>query len=261
MANSIYTGDVLDFLRTLPDRSAGLILIDPPYSIRKDFGSSTVNRTLDEWIEWCNLWLAEAARIVGPEGNIMVYSLHSSAAFLHVALHRLGLTYRRQLIWHYENGFTTFRKAPPSEYEVILWFALNEDSTFIPLRKPYKSQARISHKITKNGKLWTPHPEGRLEGDVWNIPTLAGRRFSKEKVPHPTQKPLQLATRLISHFSNPGDLVVIPFVGSGTECVAAAMLGRQFVGAELNPQYVEIAEVRLQDLDSQELSQNIARLL
>ncbi len=147
--NTIYTGDVLDFLRELPDRCADLILIDPPYSIKKDFGSATVNRSLEEWIEWSRLWLAEAARVIALKGNVMVYSLHSSAAFLHVELYRLGLAYRRQIIWHYENGFNTFRSAPPSEYEVILWFARDRASTYHPIRKPYKSQARIRHKITK----------------------------------------------------------------------------------------------------------------
>ncbi len=245
--DTIYTGDVLDFLRTLPDRCADLVLADPPYSIKKDFGSATVNRSLEQWLEWSCQWLAEAVRIVAPMGNVMVYSLHSSAAFLHVELHRLGLAYRRQIIWHYENGFNTFRAAPPSEYEVILWFAPSEASTFHSLRKPYKSQARIRHKITKNGKVWQPHPDGRLEGDVWNLPTLAGRRFAKEKVLHPTQKPLELAVRLVDHFSNPGELVVVPFVGSGTECLAARALGRRFVGAELNPEYVKIAEQRLNE--------------
>ena len=245
--NTIYAGDAIELLQSLPDQCAGLVIADPPYSIRKDFGPTTISRNLSEWVEWSKLWLHEAARIVAADGNIMIYSLHSSAAYLHVELARLGLMYRRQIIWHYENGFNTYRKAPPSEYEVILWFGHSANSTYHPLRKPYKSQERIRHKITKNGKVWHPHPEGRLEGDVWDMPTLAGQRFSKERLPHPTQKPLELATRIVAHFSNAGDLVVVPFVGSGTECVAATALGRQFIGAELNPEYVELANRRLEE--------------
>ena len=246
-ANTIHPGDAIDLLRSLPDQCAGLVVADPPYSINKDFGPTTVKRNLTQWIEWSRIWLSEAARILASRGNIMIYSLHSSAAYLHVELARLGLAYRRQIIWHYENGFNTYRKAPPSEYEVILWFGRNENSTYHPLRKPYKSQERIRHKITKNGKLWQPHPEGRLEGDVWYVPTLAGRRFVKEKLPHPTQKPLELATRIVAHFSNPGELVVVPFVGSGTECIAASALERPFIGAEINPEYVELANRRLEE--------------
>jgi len=103
----------------------------------------------------------------------------------------------------------------------------------------------LRHKITKNGKLWKPHADGRQGGDVWHIPTLAGKRFAKERVAHPTQKPLALSQRLVRHFSNFGELVFVPFVGSGTECVAAIQLGRPYLGAEINPTYVEIAEKRL----------------
>ena len=249
--DTVVTGDATEFLRGLPAECAGLVLADPPYSVPKQFGPETIRRTLEEWIEWCKEWLDEAVRVLSPYGNLMIYSLHQSAAFLHVELHNKGLTYRRQIIWHYENGFSNYKKSPAAEYEVILWFAKHKDSTFNPIRKPYKSEDRLRHKITKNGKLWVPNPEGRMEGDVWNIPTLAGRRFSDEKVKHPTQKPLTLCSRLVRHFSKPGELVVIPFVGSGSECVAARMHGRNFIGSEINPQYVEIAEQRLSRIQSE----------
>jgi site-specific DNA-methyltransferase (adenine-specific)/adenine-specific DNA-methyltransferase len=103
----------------------------------------------------------------------------------------------------------------------------------------------LRHTITKNGKVWKPHPDGRQAGDVWKFPTLAGRRFAKERTAHPTQKPLALSKRLVEHFSNAGDLVVVPFVGSGSECVAAIESGRRYVGAEINPAYVTIARGRV----------------
>ena len=87
--------------------------------------------------------------------------------------------------------------------------------------------------------------------NVWRFPTLAGRRFADERTAHPTQKPLALSRRLVEHFSNVGDLVVVPFVGSGSECVAAVETGRHFVGAEINPAYVAIAENRLADSSPQ----------
>ena len=79
----------------------------------------------------------------------------------------------------------------------------------------------------------------------WSFPVLAGRRFQNEKVDHPTQKPLSISRRLVKHFSNRGDTILIPFVGSGSECVAAAMEGRGHIGFELNPDYVAIARSRL----------------
>lgn len=74
---------------------------------------------------------------------------------------------------------------------------------------------------------------------------LAGRRFRDEKVDHPTQKPLSLTRRIVKHFSNPGDIVLVPFGGSGTECVAAKELDRRFLAFELNEDYIVIANARL----------------
>lgn len=80
---------------------------------------------------------------------------------------------------------------------------------------------------------------------MWRFPTLAGRRFAEERTEHPTQKPLPLSRRIVEHFSNPGDLVVVPFVGSGSECIAAIEGKRRYIGAEINPHYIEIARARL----------------
>lgn len=245
--NSIHSGDVLAWLRTLPDRSADLIIADPPYSLDKDreFGEGAFFDTRDEWLAWCKEWLREAKRILTPRGNLFVYAIHHNACFLQAYLYEIGLEYRRQIIWYYENGWSKYRNGPACHYEPILWFAHQQDSTFHVIREPYKSQERLRHTITKNGKVWTPHPDGRQAGDVWHFPTLAGKRFADERTEHPTQKPLSLSLRLVQHFSNSGDLVVVPFVGSGSECVAAVHSGRRFVGAEINPRYVAIARARI----------------
>ena len=107
----------------------------------------------------------------------------------------------------------------------------------------------MKNKIIKNGKVWTPHPEGKHAGDVWNIPVLAGRRFADEKVDHPTQKPLAICDRIIKHFSNENDLVLVPFSGSGSECVSASKNNRNFIGFEKNRDYIKIANNRLKELN------------
>ena len=245
--NYIHEGDALQFLPTLPDACADLIIADPPYSLDKDreFGEGAFFNSREEWLNWCKRWLSEAKRLLKPTGNIFVYSIHHNACFLQCYMYELGLEYRRQIIWHYENGFSKHSNAPACHYEPILWFSKRTDSTFHVIREPYKSQERLRHTITKNGKVWKPHPDGRQAGDVWRFPTLAGRRFANERTAHPTQKPLALSKRLVEHFSNEGDLVVVPFVGSGSECVAAIEAGRRYVGVEINPAYVTIARSRV----------------
>lgn len=245
--DSIYVGDTIKFLSSLSDDCADLIIADPPYSLNKDkeFGDGAFFESREAWFDWCKRWLNEAKRILRPSGNLFVYAIHHNACFLQCYMYELGLKYRRQIIWHYENGWSKYRNGPSCHYEPILWFARRHDSTFHVIREPYKSEERLRHRITKNGKVWTPHPDGRQAGDVWKFPTLAGQRFAAERTEHPTQKPLTLSRRLIEHFSNPGDLVVIPFVGSGSECVAAVETGRRFTGAEINSAYAEIAQSRI----------------
>ena len=211
--NKIYHGDATEFLRRLPDSYADLIIADPPYSLSKDreFGEGAFFNNRDEWLAWCKQWLTEAKRILTPTGNLFVYAIHHNACFL----------------------------------QTYMWFANQSNSTFHVIREPYKSEERLRHAITKNGKVWTPHPDGRQAGDVWRFPTLAGRRFAEERTEHPTQKPLSLSCRIVKHFSNPGEIVVVPFVGSGSECVAAVQSGRKFVGTEINATFVEIARARI----------------
>ena len=80
---------------------------------------------------------------------------------------------------------------------------------------------------------------------------LPVERFRDEKVDHPTQKPLSISNRIVQHFSNEGDLVVVPFAGSGTECLAARINKRKYVGFELNPDYIEIAQKRIDEYNEE----------
>jgi site-specific DNA-methyltransferase (adenine-specific) len=90
---------------------------------------------------------------------------------------------------------------------------------------------------------WTPHPLGAKPRDVLEIPTICNGMA--EKTDHPTQKPLELLRRLVAASSEPGELVVDPFAGSGTTLVAAAALGRRWEGADADPRYVALARARL----------------
>ena len=250
--NHIYRGDTVEFMQALQPESAHLIIADPPYNIDKDFGAGTFFEDHATWMSWSRKWLSEAKRLLHPNGNMFVYAIHHNACYLQCLLYDLGLVYRRQIIWFYENGWSRYKNAPSCHYEPLLWFAKSSDSTYHTIREPYKSQDRLRHKITKNGRVWRPHPEGRHAGDVWHIPILAGRRFAHERVAHPTQKPLAISLRIVKHFSNPGNLVLVPFVGSGSECVAAVQLGRSFLGAEINEEYVTLAERRIDEVFSSE---------
>ena len=184
-------------------------------------------------------------RVLDDHGQIFVYGIHHYVGYTQALMYELGLRYRRMIIWHYENGWSRSTKTLATHYEPILWFSKSDTFIYHQIREPYKSAERLRHPVKKGSLVWTPHPDGRLAGDVWKFPTLAGRRFRDERVAHPTQKPLALTDRIVTHFSNEGDLVLVPFAGSGTECVSAHRLGRRYYGIELNPAYVALATDRV----------------
>jgi site-specific DNA-methyltransferase (adenine-specific)/adenine-specific DNA-methyltransferase len=244
--SSIIHGDCIEGMRSLDEGAFNLIIADPPYNLNKDFGPWKESERKAEWREWTRNWLEEAMRVLSDEGNIFVYGIHHHMCWVQCMMLEMGLIYRRQIIWHYENGFAGYgKRSLNATYEPLLWFSKSDRYIYTTIREPYKSQERLKHKIIKNGKVWQPNPEGRMAGDIWSFPTLAGRRFRDEKVDHPTQKPLSISRRLVKHFSNPEDTVLVPFAGSGSECVAAVMEGRGYIGFDLNPDYVSLARHRI----------------
>lgn len=244
--NKIYYGDCIQQMNQLDDESVDLIIADPPYNLNKNFGNNSDKwNEIEDWVAWSQKWIDVAIKKLKPTGSIFIYGIHHYLCYIQVYLYKLEMKYRRQIIWHYENGFSGYVNAPAAHYEPILWFTKSDIYTYHQIREPYKSQERLKNKITKNGKVWTPNPEGKHGGDVWTIPVLSGRRFAEEKVNHPTQKPLAICDKIIQHFSNEGDLVLIPFCGSGSECVSAIQNKRDFISFEINEEYIKIANNRL----------------
>lgn len=258
LKSDVIHGDCIQGMKSLDEGSFNLIVADPPYNLNKDFGPWKERQRKEEWREWMRMWLEEAKRLLSDEGNIFVYGIHHHMCWVQCMMYEMGLIYRRQIIWHYENGFAGYgKRSLNATYEPLLWFSKSDRYIYTPIREPYKSQERLKHKIIKNGKVWEPNPEGRMAGDIWSFPTLAGRRFRDEKVDHPTQKPLSISRRLVKHFSNSGDTILVPFVGSGSECVAAILEGRGFVGFDLNPDYVSLARDRVSKAKSDAVSAHL----
>ena len=246
--NKIINQDCIEGMKEIPDSTVDLIVADPPYNLNKNFGKWDENKKKDIWLPWSKEWLDQCKRVLKDDGSIFVYGIHHHLCWLQCYMIEIGLEYRRQIIWYYENGFSGYKNTLQAHYEPLLWFSKTDKYKYEIIREPYKSSERLKNKITKNGKVWTPHPDGRMAGDVWRFPTLAGKRFKEEKVNHPTQKPLSISERIIRHFSEHNDIVLIPFAGSGSECVASKKLNRNFIAFELNEEYIEIANKRLDEV-------------
>lgn len=247
--NEVYQGDVLKLFKKIDDSSIDLIIADPPYGMAKDkefeVGINWTHKDRTKWLAWSEKWLRESNRVLKDGGSIFVYGIHDNIGYIQKMLYDMEFEYGRMFIWHYKNGFSQYKNRPAATYEPLLWFYKKGNYTYHQIREPYLSTERLKNKIIKNGKVWTPNPLGKHGGDIWDIPTLAGKRFADEKQPHPTQKPLTICDKIINHFSNEGDVVLVPFAGSGSECVSALRNKRDYIGFELNPGYVEMAKNRI----------------
>jgi len=133
--DEVHPGDCVELLKKVPDESAQLVIADPPYNLGPTFGVEKEWVRDEEWLPWCGEWLAECKRILRPDGNLLVYGIHHYLCYIQVHLYEIGLQYRRQIIWHYENGFSTYRRSLAAHYEPILWFSKTDDYYFREIRE------------------------------------------------------------------------------------------------------------------------------
>jgi len=274
--NKIILGDAVKELRKLPSDSCDVIIIDPPYNIGKDFGNNIDKRELNEYIEWSKGWINEAIRIMKPTGTMFIYGFSEILAYLSVAIP----INKRWLIWHYTNKNVASLNFWQRSHEAIIctWKnrpIFNRDE----VREPYtegflngaagKVRKGTLGRFSKEGveTIYNAHEGGALPRDVIKVPALAGGagmierwflcktcgdvfepqklkdHLKHEVIKHPTQKPVELTQKLIkSAMPKKNGIVLVPFVGSGSECVVAKELGLSYLGFELNPDYVKIAE-------------------
>lgn len=252
----ILEGDALKLLPTLESNSAQIVLADPPYNIGKDFGNDSDKQTMDDYLTWCDAWISECLRVLKPNGTMFIFGFSENLALITA---RIPATInRRWLIWHYTNKNVASLHFWQRSHEsiLVLWKA---DRVFHrdDVREPYtegflngaagRKRAATAGRFSKGDAetTYTAHPAGALPRDVIKIPALAGGAGMKERVDHPTQKPLALCERLLRSCKQPTGYVLVPFAGSGSECLAAKQLGLSFVGMELNPEYVTLARGRL----------------
>lgn len=253
--NIIYNLDCLEGLKNIDSLSVDIIIADPPYNIGKDFGNDSDKQKMEIYLEWCDKWISECLRILKPTGTLYIYGFSEILAFI-----RIKLTCNvRWLIWHYTNKNTPNLNFWQRSHESILC-CTKENPVFNrdQVREPYtdtfvKNAAGKTRKPTvgrfgDKETTYTAHENGALPRDVIKIPALAGGAGKKERVNHPTQKPLDLCEKLIKASMNleGNTLLVVPFAGSGSECVAAKKLNVNFIGYEINPDYVSLCYERLE---------------
>lgn len=236
--------DCLDLLKTIEDNTVDLVLTDPPYFIGYDGGKGWDSqwKTEDEYLNWCNLWTKECVRVLKPSRMLIVFGTLKTDTFLRYklnVLNALPINSQNEIIWSYNwggRGKNNF--ARKHEYA---WcyskgneFLFNSDSIL------------VERKQKMNIRTGKPFEKGTIPTCVWE---KNNHTTSKEYVNwHPTQKPLMILERMISAYTNEGDIVLDIFSGSGSTMIAASNTNRKFIGCEISKEYYDKSLERLSEM-------------
>ncbi len=246
LLNNIYEGDCIELLKKLPDNSVDLIFADPPYNLQLSGTLYRPNQTKvdavnDEWDKFeskeeydkfTKQWLNQCFRVLKPTGSIWVIGTYHNIYRVGAIIQDIGFWMLNDIVWIKTNPMPNFKGTRfNNAHETLIWSTKSKQSRYT---FHYHSMKVMNDDL-------------QMRSD-WIIPICQGDERIKvngEKA-HSTQKPAELLYRIIVSTSNPGDIVLDPFSGSGTTAAVAKRLGRKFIAFEKEPFYIEVSNKRLE---------------
>jgi site-specific DNA-methyltransferase (adenine-specific) len=225
--DALYEGDALTLMPRVPDGSIDLIVTDPPFAIDFKAQRLNYNRTgsnvlegyheipEEEYGDFTRRWIGEAARVLAPTGSMYIFSGWNRLRDILEGIDAAELATINHLIWKYQFGVFTKKKYVTSHYHILF--------------------------VAKNSRHYTFNKIEHYPEDVWVI----NREYWKGRKKTPTKLPPELVRKILLYSSNPGDLVLDPFIGSGTVAAVAQQEGRHFLGFEVVPEYCAFARASL----------------
>lgn len=256
MMNKIFNMDVTDYLKKLDDNSVDLVVADPPYNINIDVWDSF---TEEEYWTFTHEWLELMIQKIKPGGSFYLFNNAYNSAQIVSFLSKKDVKFQNWIIWYKKDGFSPTKSRFVNNQETILFYTkgkkVDHKFNFDEIRVPYESGSRMEHAakkgILKNGKRWFPNPKGKLCPDVWHFSSHRHKNKVNGlliKSEHPTPKPEDLIERIVKASSEKGDLVIDLFSGTGTTAYIAKKLKRNYSGCELEKEYINIIEKRLDSI-------------
>jgi len=256
--NQIIEGDCITLLNDGPAEFVDLVFADPPFNIGYLYHNYDDQKTTDEYLEFSEKWMRAVHRALKPTGSFYLAIGDEYAADLCViARRKIGFNMRNWIIWHYTFGQQTKQKFAKSHTHILYFskdpkrFTFNADAVRVAsARQTTYADSRANPKGKLPDDVWylrpqeTPEPFFAPESDTWNVSRVCGT-FHEREGWHGCQMPVGVLNRIILASSNPGDLLLDPFNGSGTTVVAAALLGRKYIGIDQSAEYVAFARKRL----------------
>lgn len=248
----LINADALTVLDKIPDECASLIIIDPPYNLSKTFNSSKFNAMSDNmYEEYLRTWFKKVCDKLKPDGSLYMCGDWKCSSSQQKVISE-ELTVINRITWQREKGRgakTNWKNAMED-----IWFAVKDKDNYYFDVDSVKMKRQVIAPYKENGepKDWEETDEGNFRitfpSNFWDDISIPFWSMP-ENTDHPTQKPEKLIAKLVLASSRPGDIVLDPFVGSGTTCVVAKKLGRHYLGIEIDEEYCLWAAKRLTRAD------------
>lgn len=237
--NKVQHGSCLDLMKEVPDKSVDLVFADPPFNIGYEYDVHKDKMSPEQYKHFCLGWVYHCRRVLRPGGSIFVAIGDEYAAQIKRLLDK-HFQWRNWIIWKYNFGQNCRTKFNRCHVHILyhtkgeVGVTFNADAVKVPSAR----QEIYNDKRAKDG--------GKVPDDVWEFPRLPGN--AKERTGHPCQMPLVILERIVKVASNPGDMVLDPFCGSGTTAVAAKKLRRNYWTCDVSSGYVTAARHRLEKI-------------
>jgi DNA modification methylase len=264
----VLEGDAFEALDFVADASCKLIVTSPPYNIGKEYERDQ-RLSLREYLRWLDRIVGKLCEKVAADGHICWQSgsfvehgeVFPLDAFFYRMFKRRGMKLRNRIIWHFNFGLNAQTRFS-GRYETLLWFTKSDEYTFnldpVRVRQLYPGKRHPSKKGVKAGQP-SGNPKGKNPSDfwtfdakkafeenpIWDFPNVKSNH--PEKTIHPCQFPSELVERCVLALTNDHDLVLDPFIGSGTTAIAALKYGRRVIGIDRDSKYVQLARQRIAD--------------
>ncbi len=229
----VMQGDALELFSEIESDSVDLIIADPPYNLGKDYGNNHDLKGFEEYLYFSSMWLKQAHRVLKTTGTIYVFMGVRFISYLYDIMDRkLKMFFNSWICWHYTQGMGKTLGFSPRHDDILMFnksqkTIFNLDDVRVP-QKYYRARNNM---------------RGANPGDVWNFSHVHYCNSNRQE--HPTQKPEGLIERMVLASSDKGNMVLDPFSGSGTTLRVCQQLGRNCIGFELNPDFVEMTKERL----------------
>lgn len=272
--NSIFCADSVKKLKEIPSESVNLVYFDPPFFSQKKHSLTSrddgklyefddIFSTKEEYLSLINNVLVESKRILKNDGSIFLHCDRYASHYLREELDKVFTenNFQSEIIWTYKR-WSNSKKGLLNAHQNIYFYSKSKDFKFNQIYTNYSpstnidqilqerarnSKGKSEYRKDSNGNVvQVKNKKGVPLSDVWEIPYLNPK--AKERCGYPTQKPVKLLQRIIELSTDENDIVLDPFCGSGTTCVAAKSLNRKFIGIDKNPEAITLSKKRLEEM-------------